>query len=206
MLIQNPAPGAAPPTPLTRADFEAMLTKAGEKAGEAGARSYADLIRPKADEAKAALVKQETAPLHQVGVLGGLVDTMDSVGGLGIPFGSVLVGAIPGVVVGEVIDGLVSSKTATGQVNWINPAVKIGAGWVGVQYGRGLIGNTGAMFFAGTLALQALSQILPLDRIVANIVGMFRKITPQPTAEAASAWLGQHGTTTGAYYSEAFGR
>jgi len=131
----------------------------------------------------------------QAGALGGTLGALDNIGGLGIPFGSVLRGAIPGVIVGEVIDGLMSPKTSTGQVNWLNPAAKIGAGWIGVQYGRGFLGTTGALFFAGTLALQALSQLLPLDAIVANIVGMVRKAAPAApvgaTAEAANAWLSQ---------------
>lgn len=189
------------PSALTQAEFETMLTRASE----AGVRSYV-AAHPAPEPAVTSPKTNPEAPMSQ-GMLEGTVRTLDSLGGLNIPFGSVLVGAIPGVIAGDVIDGLVPPRTATGEVNWLNPGLKAGAAWIGVQYGRAFLGSTGAMFFAGTLALQAMSQLLPLDKIVAQIVGVFqRKETSAatPTAAAANAWLGQAfkpNTQQGGYWS-----
>lgn len=53
----------------------------------------------------------------------GLAQSLDNLGGLGVPIGSALVGGIPGVIVGEVVDGITPLTRQDGSVNWTNIAV-----------------------------------------------------------------------------------
>lgn len=179
----------APDTKFTRADIESWLGKAGE----AGARTYMEAHKPEAPKTETATQEQE-ATQEQIGV-GGITRSLDDIGGLGIPFGSVLVGAIPGVVVGELIDGFIPPSRGM-----LNPAAKVGAAWVGVQYGRRLLGTNGAMFFAGALALQALTALLPIDQWTAQLTSALRRnsVVAQAEQVARAAQMGQQGGRRGA--------
>lgn len=163
------------PTKLSPEAFETMLTRAGE----AGAKTYAEAHKPA--EPETAPQKPESAPAEQPAMVGSAVDSLDNIGGLGIPFGSVLIGVIPGVVVGEVLDGAISPLNKKGDLNWMNPAAKIGVAYLGIQYGSKLIGHTGAMFFAGSLVMQALVKVLPIDEWVAKLVKQTKKVTDAVT-------------------------
>lgn len=98
------------------------------------------------------------------------VESLNKIGGLGV-VGSIVFGAIPGAVVGEVIDGLVPVRTAGGEINLVNVLVKGAAAWGGVKYGRKIVGAHAAGFFAGAIGLQVAAELLPLDRWVDALVG-----------------------------------
>ena len=153
----DPIVADSTPTKLSETDFEALLSRAAET----GVRSYTESHKP---------AETVVAKMAEAGIASGL----DNIGGLNIPFGSVFIGAIPGVIVAELIDGVVSPRTSSGGLNWINPVAKGVAAWAGAQYGRKLMGRDGSMFFAGTLGLSILTQVLPINQWVAQMVGALR--------------------------------
>lgn len=108
---------------------------------------------------------QEIAKQNQP-ALAGVVGQLDGALGAGIPWGSVLIGAVPGAVAGEIIDGFVSPRNADGSVSFFNLVVKGGTAALSMQVLPQLIGKRASTFFAGALALQVLADFLPLDRIV----------------------------------------
>ena len=101
----------------------------------------------------------------------GIVGQLDSMA-FGIPLGSVLLGAVPGVIVGEVIDGLVDPKTKEGGVNWVNLLLKVILAVLAMQFLSGFLGKTPALFFAGALLIQILRQLLPIDDWVRSLRGL----------------------------------
>ena len=117
--------------------------------------------------------------------LAGFVNTLDGIGGLDIPWGSVLLGALPGAIVSEVVDGLMPAHNADGSINFMNLAVKGGIAWAGVQFGPQFVGRRASQFFAGGLILFVLSDFLPIDQWVANVRGLFNR-------GAASGQIAQH--------------
>ena len=168
------------PFKFTPEAFETMLTRASENGARKGIEAMKPAETKPAPKVETALQEQDV-PAEQPGMVGGAVDSLDNIGGLGIPFGSVLIGAIPGVVVGELIDGFIPLSRG-----WMNPAAKVGAAYLGVQYGSKFLGRTGAMFFAGALALQALSNVLPIDQWAAQITGMVRRTSVVQQAESVA--------------------
>jgi len=97
----------------------------------------------------------------------------DNMLGLGIPWGSVMVGAVPGIFVGDLIDGFVSPTTEEGGTNIANIGVKVGVGAAGTMYLSRYIGATPAKWFAGALVVQVASDLLPLDQWVAKVKSWF---------------------------------
>lgn len=93
-----------------------------------------------------------------------------------VDVGSVLVGGVSGLVLGEVIDGFVSPQSDTGGVNFANVLAK-GIGIAGfTMFGKQLMSPAGVAAGVTILSLQVLADILPLDRLVGNIVGFFQGI------------------------------
>jgi len=177
-----------PPAPS-----ETGLARLNEWATARGDRPLGDdelihLTRDGGVETFTALEVREHAVMRQAGVIGAAL-TFDEFGGLGIPFGSVLLGGIPGIIVGDVIDGLVSPQGTDGNVNLANVISKAGIAAAGAFFLPRWIGNRPAMFFAGALVVQVLSDMLPLDRFSAWVVDMFSREAPAEAsyAEAAAA-------------------
>lgn len=186
---------------IAAGDLEALSKRSAAEASQ----SVFDKLIARMREEKAN--PAPTTPAEQRGMLGNIVGTLDTVGGLDIPFGSVLVGAIPAVVVGELVDGFVPPKTATGAINWMNVGVKIAAAIGGVQVGRQFMGPRATTFFTGVLALQMASAVLPIDQWIANLIGMFRRapgVVQQAQSVAARAWHAQSfapSSERGAYWA-----
>ena len=107
--------------------------------------------------------------------LAGFVNQLDGIGGLDIPWGSVLIGALPGAMVSEIVDGLMPQRNADGSLNLTNLLVKGGIAWAGVQFGDRLIGRRASQFFAGGLILFVLGDLLPIDQWVARIRGLLTR-------------------------------
>ncbi len=140
-------------------------------------------ITPDGVEVLTASDIREHAVMRQAGVLGAAL-TLDNIGGIGIPFGSVLLGGFPGIIVGDVLDGFVNPIDANGNVAWGNLLAKGGIAAAGAFFLPRWIGDRPAMFFAGALVIQMMSDMLPLDRLSAWIVGQFNR---QGTAGASAA-------------------
>lgn len=107
-----------------------------------------------------------------------------------LPVGSLAVGAITGLVLGEVIDGFVSTQTESGDINFANLIIK-GVAAIGlVTVGNQLMSKQATLAGAAILTAQILADVLPLDEWIARIRGVFQgKQTRTPTAEAAGQWL-----------------
>ena len=132
---------------------------------------------------------REHAVMRQAGVLGAAL-TLDDIGGLGIPFGSVLLGGFPGIITGDVIDGFVNPIDANGNVAWGNLVTKGGIAAAGAFFLPRWIGDRPAMFFAGALVIQMMSDMLPFDRLSAWIVGRFNR-EAAPGASSSEAAVAQ---------------
>ncbi len=174
-----------PPAPAERG-----LAKLNEWATARGDKPLDDdeliHITPDGVEVFSANDVREHAVMRQAGVVGAAL-TLDDIGGLGIPFGSVLLGGIPGILTGEVIDGFISPTNATGDVSWGNVFSKglVAAG--GAFLLPRWLGDRPAMFFAGVLVVQMISDVLPLDRLSAWLVGKFTKEEATASASYAAA-------------------
>ena len=116
--------------------------------------------------------EQRMATMNQP-ALAGTVNTLNGIGGLDIPWGNILLGALPGAIVSEVVDGLMPAFNADGSLNFQNVGIKLGIAWAGVQFGDRLVGRQASQFFAGGLIIFVLADILPLDQWVATIRGWF---------------------------------
>lgn len=190
--------GQTAPTPITDAK---VVTLAQEPSNELLKSIHTWTLDPKVmppsdahlfvinpDHTIEAISNQEyerrTAIMGQPAIAG-FVNTLDGIGGLDIPWGAVLFGALPGAVVSEVIDGLMPAHNADGSINFINLLTKGAAAWAGVQFGPQLIGRRASQFFAGGLILFVLSDFLPIDQWVANLRGLFGRT-------AASSQIAQH--------------
>lgn len=94
-----------------------------------------------------------------------------------VPLGSIAFGTTLGIVAGEVIDGLVAPRTAIGTINMANLATKLILGGIIVTLGKSIMTPVGALFAVGILGGQVLADILPLDKWVDWILGLFQKKT-----------------------------
>ncbi len=171
-----------PPAPAERS-----LARLNEWATARGEKPLGDdeviHITPDGVEVFTASDIREHAVMRQAGILGAAL-TLDDIGGIGIPFGSVLLGGFPGIIVGDVLDGFVNPIDANGNVAWGNLLAKGGFAAAGAFFLPRWIGDRPAMFFAGALVIQMMSDMLPLDRLSAWIVGQFNR---QGTAGASAA-------------------
>lgn len=177
-LKQDPEPTTAPKWVSELSEL--MQNKAdGIDAGEVLLRQEdgSMVLRPRKDLDREA----NYAVMGQVSIADA-ASQLDGALGVGIPWGSILLGAIPGAVVGEVIDGLLPPRNAKGELNFANLGVKgvIAAG--AASFGPDLIGKTPAMLFVGALGVQMLSDILPLDRWVRNIIDFILRRDKDNTA------------------------
>jgi len=96
-----------------------------------------------------------------------------------LPLGSIAVGAVVGITVGELIDGFIPPKSATGGVNMVNVVAKGGGILALTMFGPQLMSKTGTIIAVGLLGAQLLADLLPLDRLVQAIVNFFRKLFGQ---------------------------
>lgn len=164
----------APPSDLelSRGDLAALMQESAGKGVEAATSKFMASI----PEALKALGGKPKAEAHQV-ALKGIVDQLDTmIPGVPLPWGSVIFGAIPGIVLGEVIDGFVPPRTKEDTLNFLNPVVKVVAAVATYKPIEGMVGRNAALFYAGTLTIQVASLILPLDQWVSTIVGWFQGI------------------------------
>ena len=176
--------GQDPPAP---APSETGLARLNEWAIARGDRPLGDdeliHITPDGVEVYSADQVREHAVMRQAGVIGAAL-TLDEIGGLNIPFGSVLLGGFPGIIVGDIIDGFIQPIDVNGNVAWGNLLTKGAVAAGGAMFLPRWLGDRPAMFFAGALVIQMLSDMLPLDRLSAWVVGMFSR---GGTAGASSA-------------------
>lgn len=106
-----------------------------------------------------------------------------------LPLGSIAVGVVTGLLLGELIDGFLPPRgiptvlEPLGPLNMANVAVK-GIAVVGLgMYGGMLMSRTGALIAGGLLIAQLLADVLPLDQWIRNVVNFFRQLfgqTPLP--------------------------
>ena len=76
-----------------------------------------------------------------------------------LPLGSVLVGGVTGIVVGNVLDAVMAPKTLDGKVNFTNVAVKAGAMVVLSMYGGKVMSGTGVLIAIGILGAQIVGDL-----------------------------------------------
>ena len=137
--------------------------------GSFGVRSRQEIAR----EVEAA--EMNMVSLSRVaGQLGGAL-------GADIPWGAVAVGAVPGVIVGEVIDGISANLDSAGNPNPTNIVLKAGAAFIAVNFGKQFLGKRPSQFFAGALLVQVLADVLPLDKVVDRIL---KAVKPPASAPA----------------------
>lgn len=130
--------------------------------------------------------EQRLATMNQP-ALAGTINTLNGIGGLDIPWGDILFGALPGALVSEVVDGLMPPRNADGSLNFQNLGIKLGIAWAGVQFGDRLVGRQASQFFAGGIIIFVLADILPLDQWVATVRGWFDR-----NASSGQPDMGQH--------------
>ena len=105
----------------------------------------------------------------------GAVQQLDGLGGLKMPFGSVLIGGLPGAVVGTAIDRVV--PRVGGVVN-TNIIVKGAVGYVGARFLPKYIGGKAAGYFVGGLVLQILADVLPVQAAVDWLTNSLLRLMP----------------------------
>ena len=88
----------------------------------------------------------------------------------GVPVGSIVVGGGAGLIVGEVIDGVINPRTSDGGINFANIAVKGAAAFAFAQFGSQALSRQGATAAVIVLGVQIIADVLPLDRAVNWIV------------------------------------
>ena len=98
-----------------------------------------------------------TAVMAQGGLLAAIENPLNSFYPT-IPVGSITVGAITGLVVGEVIDGLFAPKTTAGKTNLANVAVKAGGVIALATWGPKLMGRSGNLIAIGILGAQVIAD------------------------------------------------
>ena len=103
-----------------------------------------------------------------------------------IPLGSIAVGAVSGMFLGELIDGFLPPRTSADKIDWTNVAVKAGTAVALALYGNRLMSGTATFVAVGLLASQVLADTLPLDAWIKSVVDWFKNL------------FGKNGTTTAA--------
>lgn len=93
-----------------------------------------------------------------------------------IPIGSVALGLVPGAIVGDLVDGFVPPSGSGALAGQVPNAIArgIGAAFVMSNGVKRVIGPTASVVAAATLLTPIAARVLPLDRIVSNIVGFVR--------------------------------
>ena len=172
----------------------AAFSNLGRWIQERGDKPLADgeLIRIGPDQVEV-VPPGEYAPMAQDG-LAGVVTQLDNITQFDIPFGAVLIGGLPGAIVGEVVDGLVQLRNADGTLNMMNPAMKGALGFGGAMFLDRLVGRRAAGFFVGALVLQIFVDVFPLDRFVSWAIGQLRRDGSEVvTAQATQVITGPAG-------------
>ena len=144
-----------------------------------------ELIRISGDQVEV-IPPGEYAPMAQGG-LAGVVTQLDNITQFDIPFGAVLIGGLPGAIVGEVVDGLIALRNQDGTLNMMNPAMKGAIGFGGAMFLDQFVGRRAAGFFVGALVLQIFVDVFPLDRFVSWAVRQLRRDGSAATAQTVVA-------------------
>lgn len=92
-----------------------------------------------------------------------------------LPLGSIAVGGIVGIVLDELIDGFFPPLTSTGSINMVNVAIKGGAAFLLTMLAKPLMSTQAIIIASGVLGLRVLGAILPLDKLVDWLLGLFGK-------------------------------
>ena len=144
------------------------------------------LAAPKADQA---IVLQKdgsyklvtgTAAMGAGGLLGIIENPLNGFWPA-VPIGSILVGGFTGVLAGELIDAFFPPRTSTGGVNITNVAVKGGGILLLTMWGPMLMSRTGSTIAIAILGVQMLSDLLPIDQWIMNLVNWIKKLFGQTT-------------------------
>ena len=106
---------------------------------------------------------------HRQGAMA-FVQSLDNVGGLDIPWGSIIAGGLTGAVAGELVDGFFPLRNDEDNLNPFNPLVKIAVAAGGARLVDRQLGRTASILFAGALGVQILATLLPLDEAIASII------------------------------------
>lgn len=107
--------------------------------------------------------------------VGKIIDSLDNLGGQGLPLGSALVGGFFGLTSTALINAFVPPKNDDVTVNFMNPAAKVAAAWASVNLLDKAVGKPAARFMAGWLLFDAARLVLPIDAWVAKIVALVKK-------------------------------
>lgn len=107
--------------------------------------------------------------------IAGSLNSLDNLGGFGIPLGSGFVGLFLGFTGTKIVDSFAPAKDATGKVNWINPGVKLAAAWASMQFLPKFLGRPASLFMAGYFVFDALRVVLPVDDWATKIAAKFPK-------------------------------
>lgn len=116
-------------------------------------------------------------PMAQ-GLLAPIEKAIPKIGG--VELGSIGIGGITGLILGEVIDGFVPPDDEEGNTNMANILAKSAGAFIVATQGKRLMSPTAANFAAGILVIQVLRDVLPLDQWIDKLVGWVR-----PKNEAA---------------------
>ena len=105
-----------------------------------------------------------------------------------LPLGSVVVGGLVGMTLGELIDGFVPPKDALGKTSMTNVIVKA-VGMIGLSmYGSMIMSKTGVVISIGLLGAQLLADLLPVDQWIRNLVNWVKSLFGQaPVAQYRAA-------------------
>lgn len=166
----------APKAPMVQVD--PILDRLGRLFGDGASKPKdGDVIIVSEDHIEV-LTKEQVAEQVTMGqaALGGTVARLDALGGLRLPVGSVLFGAIPGAIVGTAIDRVVSSKTSSGGMNIANVGLKVGVGIMAMRFLPRYLGKMAATFFVGGLLVQVIADALPIQGIVNRLAGFLSSI------------------------------
>lgn len=115
------------------------------------------------------------AKMSAGGLLGPIEQPLNGIGGL--PLGSILVGTTTGFVVGEVVDLLTPPRNATNSLNATNFLLKGGLAMAITTFGDQVMSKQATQFAAGTLVVQAVSEIVDLRKIATQIADWIRKVS-----------------------------
>lgn len=120
--------------------------------------------------------------------IGSTLDSLDNLGGFGIPLGSGFVGIFAGLAASKIVDAFQVPKTTdpvtlVTTTNFINPAIKVGLAWGSMAFLPNLVGKSAANFLAGILVFDALRVVLPIDTWIQMLVDRVKGVGGTPAAQ-----------------------
>mgnify|MGYP001584074608 FL=1 len=183
---------AAPPILLTRSEIQGDIANAVREAMRVNALATQTATVAQTTDPPAPAKPPASPPLMANAVLSPVVNTLDNIKVFREPFpiGSALIGLPSGVIIGEVIDGFVPKRNKEGGVNPMNIAAQAAAAYTVLALGDKLIGRSAAQFAAGIVIVRVASQLLPIDKWIADVVAALRGIAKPKAGQ--DAWAGQY--------------